>query len=204
MQTSKFDWTSEQPLEYEFNVIYKTFPCQHHTNNSKMFLPTWEPKIAQIVSQMVFKNKDERERPILVGVVGMPGSGKTTSSSILASVLEENYNISSIVLPMDGYHFPISYLKTMEDPEDVIYRRGAPDTFDANSLREHLFKIRNGSDNVVSIPGFDHEVGDPNPNEHLFKRESHQVVIVEGLYLLHEDNKFGWNGIKVSYPNVKI
>lgn len=169
-----------------------------------MFLPTWEPKIAKIVSEMVFRNKDESGKPILVGVVGMPGSGKTTSSSILASILEEKYKIASIVLPMDGFHFPISHLKTMEDPKDVIYRRGAPDTFDAHSLRDHLFMIRNGSDNVVSIPGFDHEVGDPNPNEHLFKRESHQVVIVEGLYLLHEDEKFGWKGIKVSFHRAEF
>ena len=162
-----------------------------------MFLPTWEPKIAKLVADMVSKNKDER--PIMVGVVGMPGSGKTTSSSILASVLEEKYQISSIVLPMDGYHFPISHLKGMNDPQDVIYRRGAPDTFDAKSLREDLFKIRNGSEDKLFIPGFDHEIGDPNPDEHLFERQLHKVVIVEGLYLLHEDVAFCWCGIKVSY-----
>ena len=163
-----------------------------------MYLPTWEPKIAKIVADMVSKNKEGHKQPIMVGVVGMPGSGKTTSSSILATVLEETYRISSIVLPMDGYHFPIAHLKAMEDPQDVIYRRGAPDTFDAKSLREDLFKIRNGNKDEVSIPGFDHEIGDPNPNQHLFKRQSHEVVIVEGLYLLHEDDQFCWSGIKVS------
>ena len=28
-------------------------------------------------------------------------------------------------------------------------------------------------------------------------QESHEVVIIEGLYLLHEEEKLGWKGIKV-------
>ena len=107
------------------------------------------------------------------------------------------YKISCVVIPMDGYHFSISKLKAMKDPEDVIYRRGAPDTFDAELLRNDLTTIKNGSDNEKSIPGFDHQIGDPSPDQHLFKRNLHRVVIVEGLYLLHEDEKFGWHGIKV-------
>ena len=53
---------------------------------------------------------------------------------------------------MDGYHFSIAQLKTKENPEDVIYRRGAPDTFDANSLRRDLSKIRHGDEKQVFIP----------------------------------------------------
>ena len=164
-----------------------------------MFRPTWEPQIAGVISKMVEDNKKAgNTRPTMVGVVGMPGSGKTTSSNILASILEETHNISCKVLPMDGYHFSMVQLRAMENPDDVIYRRGAPDTFDASALRNDLLKIRNGDDDVVAIPGFDHEIGDPTPNQHIFERKNQVVVIVEGLYLLHEDERLGWNGIKVS------
>ena len=163
-----------------------------------MVRQTWEPEIAQLISNMVQKNKNEgRNTPIIVSVVGMPGSGKTTSSGILGSILQETHEISCTVLPMDGYHFSIAQLKAMENPEDVIYRRGAPDTFDANSLRKDLSRIRHGDETQVFIPGFDHKIGDPNPNEHVFKRSIHDVVIIEGLYLLLEKEKFGWTGIKV-------
>ena len=163
-----------------------------------MFSPTWEHEMAVNILNIVNKNEQKSQpRPIMVGVVGMPGSGKTTSSNILASTLQTEYKISCMVMPMDGYHFSMSKLKKMKDPEDVIYRRGAPDTFDAELLRNDLTTIKNGSDNEKSIPGFDHQIGDPSPDQHLFTRNLHRVVIVEGLYLLHEDEKFGWHGIKV-------
>ena len=105
-----------------------------------MYQNTWEPEIAQIISNIVLKNKDAgSKKPVMVGVVGMPGSGKTTSSSILSSILTETYKVSCIVLPMDGYHFSIAKLKAMENPADVIYRRGAPDTFDVyRTIKEFL------------------------------------------------------------------
>ena len=152
--------------------------------------------MAKIISTKVSENDDHRQ-PTIVAVVGMPGSGKTTSSDILASLLQDTYNTSCIVLPMDGYHFPIAHLKAMHNPEDVIYRRGAPDTFDAKALRNILHKIRNGSEKIAPVPGFDHTIGDPTPDKHIFNRNKHTVVIVEGLYLLYEDESLGWNGIKV-------
>ena len=125
-----------------------------------MYQHTWEPEIAEIISNIVLKNKDAGSmKPVMVGVVGMPGSGKTTSSNILRSILTETYKVSCIVLPMDGYHFSIAQLKAMENPADVIYRRGAPDTFDANTLQKDLSRIRNEDENEVFIPGFDQRSG---------------------------------------------
>ena len=164
-----------------------------------MYLPTWEPHIADVILKIVETNrKIGQKRTTMVGVVGMPGSGKTTSSNILASLLEGTYHIPTIVIPMDGYHFSIEQLKSMENSAEMIYRRGAPETFNADALRRDLLKIQNEEENVVSIPGFDHEIGDPTPNQHIFERKKHEVVIVEGLYLLYEDERLGWHGIKVS------
>jgi pantothenate kinase len=90
--------------------------------------------------------------------------------------------------------------------DDMIYRRGAPDTFDISALVQDLRQIRAisstptthaGKSNVaiedefldkVYIPGFDHSKGDPTPNEHAFIRSKHQVVIMEGLYLLLDES----------------
>jgi pantothenate kinase len=127
-----------------------------------------------------------------------------------------------VVLPMDGYHFSLEKLHSMKNPEDVIYRRGAPDTFDVTALNNDLHKIKYGSNSVsttttttsttidptitdptsnvnttddassssmiVRIPGFDHAIGDPIPNVHIFDRNKHNIVIMEGLYLLLHQN----------------
>merc|ERR1712008_93649 len=46
-------------------------------------------------------------RPLLVALVGMPGSGKTTA----ARVLERLLGPSCLVAPMDGFHLPMAVLR---------------------------------------------------------------------------------------------
>lgn len=95
---------------------------------------------------------------------------------------------------MDGYHYPIDVLQKFPDPEDAIYRRGAPDTFDSRKLQTDLERIKNDQgEAVVSIPGFDHAKGNPEPDKHCFIRSQHKIVLCEGLYLLHDKN--GWENV---------
>lgn len=149
---------------------------------------SWEPNAAKQIVQ-IQKNRGDQTRPLMVGVVGIPGSGKSTSSDILASLLE-----NSIVMPMDGYHYSMEKLREFPDPTDVIYRRGAPDTFDTISLQKDLERIVHGEEDAVSIPGFDHAKGDPEKEKHTFVRNQHKIVICEGIYLMHQDD--GWDEIK--------
>lgn len=133
-------------------------------------------------------------QPYMVGVVGIPGSGKSTSCSVLTDCLADQ---GSLLMPVDGYHYSIAELWeefSTKNPDDAIYRRGAADTFDVKSLQQALERIRFGDDAQVRVPGFDHARGDPEPDAHTFDRQHHRVVIVEGLYLLHDQD--GWESIK--------
>lgn len=128
---------------------------------------------------------------------------QSTSGTILGNLLKD---IGCLVMPFDGYHYAMRDLKNFPNPDDVIYRRGAPDTFDVHALKRDLHKIRYGrasvSDddeenirsNIVHLPGFDHSVGDPEDNAIVFIREEHKIVITEGLYLLHDADE--WNDVK--------
>ena len=169
------------------------------------FSETWEPRIADQIRLGVeaLSSLDEAKssnggprRPFMVALVGMPGSGKSTSSAMLAGALERR-GISSTIVSHDGYHYPIAELKKMPDAKDLIYRRGAPETFDPEALIADLRRIRDGREDVVSMPGFDHARGDPEPGAHLFDRRRHQVVIGEGLYLMHDDD--GWRDVQKSF-----
>eukprot|EP00562_Extubocellulus_spinifer_P004308 CAMPEP_0178518132 /NCGR_PEP_ID=MMETSP0696-20121128/26084_1 /TAXON_ID=265572 /ORGANISM="Extubocellulus spinifer, Strain CCMP396" /LENGTH=305 /DNA_ID=CAMNT_0020148655 /DNA_START=201 /DNA_END=1118 /DNA_ORIENTATION=- len=159
---------------------------------------TWEPRVERMIRER-FEAADHT--PFMVGLVGIPGSGKSTSCDILASLLSSSSNgvdgeeepISNIVIPMDGYHYSVADLQKMDNPDDKIYRRGAPDTFDAAGLKRDLQRIAHGKERIVKMPGFDHAKGDPEPDEHVFIRDEHKIVMCEGLYLVHDSD--GWEGI---------
>jgi pantothenate kinase len=161
---------------------------------------TWEAAVAEQIRQAVLEKYARPEptdectasnEPYMVAVVGIPGSGKSTSSSILTNQLAD---VGCFLMPFDGYHYTVETLKTFEDPEDAIYRRGAPDTFDVKKLTNDLETIRFSDRNVVKVPGFDHAAGDPEPDAHTFDRGEHRVIITEGLYLLHDED--GWEEVK--------
>eukprot|EP00658_Telonema_sp_P-2_P013834 TRINITY_DN15246_c0_g2_i1.p1 TRINITY_DN15246_c0_g2~~TRINITY_DN15246_c0_g2_i1.p1 ORF type:complete len:222 (-),score=50.63 TRINITY_DN15246_c0_g2_i1:360-1025(-) len=145
----------------------------------------WEAAVADRVSKL---DRRPDGSPLLVAIVGIPGSGKTTSCTVLSSLIP-----GSVVIPMDGYHIAMDALRGMPESADLIYRRGAPETFDPASLHQDLVRIRNGHEPEVLVPGFDHAAGDPSPDEHRFVRGEHSTVIVEGLYMLHRGH--GWDGI---------
>jgi len=159
---------------------------------------TWEPAVAEVLDRLA--RLSNPSRPFLVGLIGIPGSGKSTSAEIVTTLLggmgedsQENEE-RSIVMPMDGYHLPLKTLAESPDSADLVYRRGAPDTFDPAGLFDALNEIAYGDAESVTIPGFDHAQGDPVPEQHTFVRNKHEIVIVEGIYLLHDAD--GWEPIK--------
>lgn len=157
---------------------------------------TWEPEVAEILKAI--QKVSNPNRPFMVGIVGIPGSGKSTSSEVLAEMLMaangESGVENAIVMPMDGYHYSLEDLAKFPDAADAVYRRGAPDTFNPVALARDLERIAYGSEPEVRIPGFDHARGDPEPDQHTFRRAEHRVIICEGIYLLHDSD--GWEHVR--------
>jgi pantothenate kinase len=153
---------------------------------------TWEPEAADTILERISistASHDAKSSPFMVALIGIPGSGKSSSAQLLADELTFRKR-RPMIMPHDGYHIALANLPN----QDAIYRRGAPDTFDVNSLLMDLEKLKNGPDEIMALPGFDHAVGDPAYGAHIFERNQHDVVICEGLYLLHNDD--GWEKVK--------
>lgn len=171
----------------------KTMTGQGSGNENKsVWKITWQREVADKIRGQLKLHQDRTKndpvkKPLMVSVVGIPGSGKSVGCTILNELLED---VGCMVMPFDGYHYPLDHLKSLPNSDDYIYRRGAPDTFDALALKRDLERIRIGSEDIVKIPGFDHARGDPEHDAHAFCRENTNIVLVEGLYLLHDKDGF--------------
>ncbi|WP_394789982.1 hypothetical protein [Rhodoferax sp.] len=131
----------------------------------------------------------------IVGLVGLPGSGKSTIATQLANAVNAQLGAGSMLaLGMDGFHLSRAVLAQMPDPAAALARRGAPWTFDAAGLAQRLRELRaaplTAGAPAVPWPEFEHSAGDPVENA-VWVPPSTRLVLVEGLYLLHREH--GWN-----------
>ncbi|WP_245392671.1 nucleoside/nucleotide kinase family protein [Salinicola halimionae] len=139
-----------------------------------------DPQVLDAARRLI----DSSERRIL-GLVGAPGSGKSTLSEALLSVLGDQAQ----VVPMDGFHLSNRQLAALGRAE----RKGAPDTFDAFGYRDLLQRLRAGyrshpSDGEsVYAPGFYREIEEPIAASIAVPSET-SLIVTEGNYLLLEDD----------------
>lgn len=136
-------------------------------------------------------------RRVVVGLVGLPGAGKSTLAARLVAGLDASAGPgTALALGMDGFHLTRAQLARLPDPAQALARRGAPWTFDAQALAERLRALRAmpdpapGGGASIRWPDFAHGVGDPVPDA-IAVPASTRLVLLEGLYLLHRAD--GWN-----------
>jgi pantothenate kinase len=152
-------------------------------SDDSAMINTYEEMAKDIIekSQSLPNNKQ-----LLIGLCGCPGSGKTTCSSKLNSLIP-----NSVVIPMDGYHLYRYELDLFPDAIEAHARRGAHFTFNSNKFYEKMTLLK---DNGYGLfPSFDHKIGDPIEDDIEVKNTT-KVVIIEGLYLLLDIEP--WNLLK--------
>jgi uridine kinase len=115
-------------------------------------------------------------RPLVIGVGGGSGSGKTT---IALSVVEAIGEDRVTLIQHDAYYHDQTDLP-MEERVKVNYDH--PDSFETSLLVRHLRDLRAGR--AVDRPLYDFTVYNRRPET--VRVEPKPVVIVEGILVLHE------------------
>jgi len=123
----------------------------------------------------------DKNKKIVIGISGIPGSGKSSFAAFLKSQLNSIQNLSTKVIPLDGFH---KYRRELN--EEQIKFRGRIDTFDLESFEKKLKELRElkkeGEAKDVYFPSFVHELKDPKEND-IKIEHSDNIIIIEGLYL---------------------
>jgi len=118
----------------------------------------------------------------LLGIIGLPGSGKST----LTDWLTEQLATKVAVIPMDGFHLANNQLRAL----NRLARKGAPDTFDVRGYQALLRRVKQaGSDETIYAPCFHREIEESIAGEIVIPPEV-RLIITEGNYLLSQEA--GW------------
>ena len=121
----------------------------------------------------------------IVGIIGPPGSGKSTLSQRLQALHPER----SQIVPMDGYHLANVELARL----GRAGRKGAPDTFDSYGYVSLLKRLRQqGADETVYAPEFRREIEEPIAGAIPIFPLAH-LLIAEGNYLALDQG--GWSQV---------
>jgi pantothenate kinase len=154
---------------------------------------TMESVYESLADRAIFKLKSmnrsqshEHSR-LVIAIAGGPGSGKTTSATRIASIINDRLAtktnaMPAMVISMDGFHYPRKVLDTFPNREEAYVRRGSPWTFDAEAVVA-LVRQCHRTDSVIMAPSFDHALKDPIADSIRILPEI-QIILLEGNYLL--------------------
>lgn len=118
-------------------------------------------------------------RPLLVGISGAVGVGKSTTAGLVRHRLS-NVGVSAAVVCTDGFLLPNDKLAA----RGLSMRKGFPESYDTDLLASVLSRLRAGEIGV-GVPAYSHSIYDrlPPPWPTV---EASQVLIVEGVNALQQ------------------
>ena len=124
-----------------------------------------------------------QETPVVIGVVGAPGAGKTTLVESLVRELNKDTpdpeQQAYAHVPMDGFHLSDQELTRL----GLLNRKGAPETFDVHGYVATLQRLRSPREAVVYAPGFERTLEQPIAGV-IPVFPSATTILTEGNYLL--------------------
>lgn len=154
---------------------------------------------AHVIDETLIRNlaegllpDDRPEGRIIIGLAGIPGSGKSTLGQRLVETLHRRAPGVAVLVPMDGFHLPNARLADL----DLRSRKGAPETFDAAAYLELLHGVRSGV-GPIFFPIYDRKRHEPvmdHTPEHTIAPHV-RVVVTEGNYLLLDMEP--WNRLEM-------
>ncbi len=121
----------------------------------------WFAPVADALAQ----HQKSAATPVLVGINGSQGSGKSTACDYLRRRLSHGHGLSVVVMSLDDFYLPRSAREHLARTVHPLLRvRGVPGTHDLPLLASVTGALREGEQ--PAIPRFDKACDDRVPSEH--------------------------------------
>lgn len=133
----------------------------------------WRPLARQIADW-----SREKAGPVVIGVNGAQGSGKTTLCAFLSELLLPELGLSGAVLSLDDFYLSKAERLAMSEKIHPLLRtRGVPGTHDVARICAALNELCAGE--TAFVPVFDKANDDRSPDQRLIKAPI-DVILFEG------------------------
>lgn len=139
-----------------------------------------------IIRSTIRKRIHIMKRPMLIGVAGGTGSGKSTFAERLLALFPGEITIISF----DNYYKPQDHL-TMEERVKTNY--DCPDALDTELLIEHLSTLREGE--AVDVPNYDFKLHTRRAER--TRVEPSPIIIIDGILAFHDERLRNMFDIKI-------
>jgi D-glycerate 3-kinase len=123
-----------------------------------------------------------KKKPLIIGLAGGQGSGKTTISSILTLILQKYFKLNVFKVSIDDFYKTRKDRKLLsKNKHPLLMTRGVPGTHDIDLMLNFFKKIKDKNFKSLMIPTFDKATDDRCPKNlwHKIKLKP-DVVIFEG------------------------
>ena len=141
--------------------------------------------VSNLVDQLTQRlTADDAPERLVVGLVGAPGSGKSTIAEQLKTDLKATGVFAGLVA-MDGFHLSNAVL----DELGRRNRKGAPDTFDVEGYLATLDRVRADGAPQVFAPAYRRDLHESVAAGSIVSGTG--VVVTEGNYLALETRGWG-------------
>ena len=144
------------------------------------------PKLIIPMGAWLLREQQKLGRPLVVGIGGSQGSGKTTLARGLRLALHHCFAVSSCLLSLDDFYKPREERAWLaEQVHPLLATRGAPGTHDVDLLMETLGALSTAdSHHVTTIPVFDKGRDTRAPEEQFQHFQGRPgIILVEGWCL---------------------
>ena len=133
------------------------------------------------VSQWISK-KIDKKKPLLIGLAGGQGSGKTTISSILSIILKKYFKLNVFIISIDDFYKTRKERKILSKKKhSLLMTRGVPGTHDIDLMLKFFKKIKSKKFRSLEVPKFNKAMDDRCKKSLWYKLKfKPDVVIFEG------------------------